>query len=65
MAGERPGASDLTELVELLHAAGVDSIIVGVNGINFYARDASEAVATQDLDLLLRPTLANLQRALP
>jgi len=44
--------------------------VVGVGGINFYARDSSEVAVTADLDLLLPPrvdalrsTLAALQRA--
>ncbi len=39
-------------------------MIVGVGGINFYARTPSEAFSTLDLDALLAPSAANLARAL-
>lgn len=44
--------------------AGADFLVVGVSGVNFYARDASEAVVTHDLDLWLRPDPMNVQKAL-
>jgi hypothetical protein len=50
----------LTALAE----AGVAYVIVGVGGINFYARTPAQAYATLDLDVLLEPTPANLRRAL-
>lgn len=52
--------SGLTALVE----AGVAFVIVGVGGINFYAREPGAAFATLDLDTLLDPTVANLKTAL-
>lgn len=47
-----------------LHRAGVEFILVGVGGINFYARDASESVETKDLDALLAPRVDALRSAL-
>lgn len=47
-----------------LGEADVDFIVVGVGGINFYARTPAEAYATLDLDTLLGPAVENLQRAL-
>ena len=44
--------------------AGVEFVLVGVGGINFYARDASHAFTTLDLDLLLAPTVENLRAAI-
>ena len=38
--------------------------MVGVGGINFYARTPGDAVATLDLDAFLAPTAANLTKAL-
>ncbi|MBJ19006.1 MAG: hypothetical protein CL933_06215 [Deltaproteobacteria bacterium] len=42
----------------------VDFVIVGVGGINFYARTPAEAFSTLDLDALLAPSVTNLARAL-
>lgn len=39
-------------------------MVVGVGGINFFAKDPSEAMATRDLDVLVRPTPAVLEIAL-
>lgn len=47
-----------------LTQAGVDFVLVGVGGINFYARTPAEAYATLDLDALLAPSAANLAAAL-
>jgi len=44
--------------------AGVDFVLVGVGGINFYARDPAQAFATLDVDVLLAPRVANLRLAL-
>ena len=49
-------ADPLVRGLATLASAGVDFIIVGVGGINFFAKDPSEAVATRDLDVLVRPT---------
>lgn len=39
-------------------------MVVGVGGINFYARDASEVTATEDLDVVLEPRVDALRAAL-
>jgi len=44
--------------------AGVDFVVVGVGGINFYARTPADAFATLDLDALLAPAVENLRVAL-
>ena len=43
---------------------GVRYVVVGMAGINYYARRPSEAFATMDYDLLLQPTLGNVEKAL-
>jgi len=53
-------ASALAALAE----AGVDFVVVGVGGINFYARTPAEAFATLDLGAQLAPTVENLRVAL-
>src|ERR1051325_3544980 len=49
IAPARPGvsavASGFLSALSALARAGVDFVLVGVGGINFYARDPSEAVA--------------------
>lgn len=54
----------LLEAVLLLARAGVDFVVVGVHGINFYARDASQAVVTEDVDLFLPRRAETLRDAL-
>lgn len=56
--------SGFARALAALVAANVDFVIVGVGGINFYARTPAEAFATLDLDALLAPSAANLSQAL-
>lgn len=57
-------ASGFARALAALTDAGVDYVVVGVGGINFYARTPAEAYATLDLDALLAPTVENLREAL-
>jgi hypothetical protein len=57
-------ASGFLRALAALSQAGVSYVIVGVGGINFYARTPSQASATLDLDALLEPTVENLRKAL-
>jgi len=56
--------SGFVRALAALEEAGVDFVIVGVGGINFYARTPAGAFATLDLDALLAPAADNLARAL-
>lgn len=57
-------ASPLLDALATLARAGVDFVVVGVGGINFYARDASETVVTADVDVFVRPRIEPLRSAL-
>jgi predicted nucleotidyltransferase len=57
-------ASGLARALSALARAGVDFVVVGVGGINFYARTPAQSFATLDLDALLRPAVENLRLAL-
>lgn len=50
--------------LQTLAREGLDFLVVGVGGINFYAPTPADAVVTQDLDVLLRPNVDTLGRAL-
>lgn len=56
--------SGFARALSALSRAGIEFVIVGVGGINFYARTPAEAYATLDLDAFLLPTVENLRRAL-
>lgn len=55
--------SGFVRALAALSERGVD-FVVGVGGINFYARTPAGAFATLDLDAFLAPGVENLQRAL-
>jgi len=57
-------ASPLLEALVTLARAGVEFIVVGVSGINFYARESSDAVVTADVDVFLSPRVEALRSAL-
>lgn len=56
-------ATDFEVSLEALVDAGVEFVVVGVSGINFYARTPADAVSTLDVDLLLGPRVDNLRAA--
>lgn len=51
------------ELVKILHAGSVRFVLIGVAGVNYYARSARASITTQDRDLLLPPDPENELRA--
>lgn len=51
-------------VIRALNRVGVHYVVVGMAGINYYARRPSESFATMDYDLFLKPTLSNVQKAL-
>jgi predicted nucleotidyltransferase len=57
-------ASGFVRALSALREAGVDFVVVGVGGINFYARTPGQVFATLDLDALLPPVVENLATAL-
>jgi predicted nucleotidyltransferase len=61
-----PGGSEspFTRALAALVGAGVDFVVVGVGGINFYAERIEDLVRTVDLDVLLDDRVDVLARAL-
>lgn len=59
----QPG-SGFTRALSAPREADVQFVVVGVGGIDFYARTPGEVFATVDLDTLLRPAVENLAAAL-
>lgn len=51
------------ELLRELNRAGVEYIVIGVSGINYFAKDARQILSTADYDLFLKPTPENVARA--
>jgi predicted nucleotidyltransferase len=56
--------SGFARALTALSEAGVEFVVVGVGGINFYARTPGDAFATLDVDALLAPAIENLELAL-
>jgi hypothetical protein len=59
-----PSVSGFAAALAALGVAGVQFVVVGVGGINFYARTPAQAYSTLDLDALIAPNVANLRTAL-
>lgn len=51
-------------VIRAFNRVGVRYVVVGMAGINYYARRPSEAFATMDYDLFLEPMLNNVEKAL-
>jgi predicted nucleotidyltransferase len=56
-------ASGYSRALAALARGGVRFVLVGVGGINFYAKSGSQAFMTLDVDALLAPTVENVSRA--
>lgn len=52
------------ELFDAFNRKGVAYVVVGMAGINYYAKGARDTFATQDFDIFLKPTLSNVKKAL-
>lgn len=51
------------ELIDRFNRTGVKYVIVGMSGINYYASKTEDIFATQDFDIFVKPTLANIKKA--
>ena len=51
-------------VIRAFNRVGLRYVVVGMAGINYYARQPAEAFATMDYDLFLEPTLKNVHKAL-
>jgi predicted nucleotidyltransferase len=51
-------------VIQAFNRHGVRYVVVGMAGINYYARSPAEAFATLDYDIFLEPTLRNVEQAL-
>lgn len=63
-AAGKKSADPWAALFDGFNKAGVDYVVIGMSGINYYARSAMETFGTQDYDLFLRPVVANAAKAL-
>ncbi len=50
--------------IQQFNRRGVRYVVVGMSGINYYARKPAEAFATLDYDVFIEPTLANVEKAI-
>jgi hypothetical protein len=51
------------EVLREFNRAGVDYIVIGVSGINYFAKDARQILSTADYDVFLKPDPTNIERA--
>ena len=56
--------SGFARALAALSDEGIEFVVVGVGGINFYARTPADAFATLDVDTLLPPAVENLRDAI-
>lgn len=60
----KPVYNPYRDMIEELNKEKVDYVLIGMAGINFYARSAADSFVTYDHDLFLRPTIRNVGKAL-
>ena len=50
-------------VIQRFNRTGVRYVVVGMSGINHYAKSPAEAFGTMDYDFFVEPTLANVEKA--
>ena len=51
-------------VIQAFNRRGVRYVVVGMSGINYYAKSPAETFATLDYDLFLEPSIRNVEQAL-
>lgn len=51
-------------VIQRFNQRGVRYVVIGMSGINFYAKSPATAFSTLDYDFFLEPTLRNVRKAL-
>ena len=60
----RPPVQDpYRAVIQRFNRRGVRYVVIGMSGINYYAKRPSETFATLDYDIFLEPTLRNVRQA--
>lgn len=60
----RPLRDPYQTVLRRFNRLGVRYVVVGMTGINYYARRPADTFATLDYDLSVEPTLENVERAM-
>ncbi|OGW84455.1 MAG: hypothetical protein A3C35_02900 [Omnitrophica bacterium RIFCSPHIGHO2_02_FULL_46_11] len=53
-----------TAVINRFNQTGVRYVVVGLAGINYYAKNPAETFGTLDYDLFIEPTLANVRKVI-
>lgn len=64
MARTYSSADPYRVVIRAFNRVGVRYVVVGMAGINYYAKNPAATFGTMDYDLLLKPTLPNVRKAL-
>ena len=52
------------EILDEFNRKGINYVVVGMSGINYYASKAQDTFATQDFDIFVKPTIDNIKRSI-
>ena len=52
------------EVLDKFNKHGVDYVIIGMSGINYYASKAAETFSTQDFDIFVKPAIGNIKKVI-
>jgi hypothetical protein len=52
-----------TEIIGKFNRQGIDYIVIGVSGINYYAEDVYNLIMTADFDVFLKPEVENVMKS--
>jgi len=58
-----PAQDPYRAVIQAFNRRGVRYVVVGMSGINYYAKDPAETFATLDYDVFLEPSVQNVEQA--
>ena len=53
-----------SELLDKLNREGVKYVVIGMAGINYYAKKTDATFATQDYDIFIKPVIENIRKSI-
>ncbi|MFH1753824.1 MAG: hypothetical protein ABH875_06540 [Candidatus Omnitrophota bacterium] len=52
------------EILDAFNHKGIDYVVVGMSGINYYASQARDTFVTQDYDIFVKPAIDNIKKVI-
>src|SRR3990167_6073041 len=51
-------------IIDQFNQHGIHYVVIGLSGINYYAKNPADTFGTMDYDIFIEPTLVNVEKAI-